>query len=241
MTETIESRTDDAFEVLRGRASSSVFLTAEHAMQRFPAGFSLPSADAWLEGTHWAYDLGVEPIVRALAATLSAPAVMAGFSRLLVDPNRAEHEETLFRSEAEGRAIALNASLAAEERELRLSRLYRPYHDAIDARLSRTRAEVLFSVHSFTPVYEGAERPMELGVLFNREEDLAERMRRSLEAAGFKVAMNEPYSGKEGLIHAAERHAHAHERRAVELEVRQDLAVSPAFRARLVDSLARFF
>jgi predicted N-formylglutamate amidohydrolase len=241
MTETFEAEIDHAFEALGGHAGSSVFLTAEHAKERFPGGYALPPADAWLEGTHWAYDLGVEPLVRELSAALAAPAVMAGFSRLLVDPNRAEHEETLFRVEAEGRRIELNAALAASERERRLVALYRPYHQAIDARLGMSRSEVLFSVHSFTPVYEGAVREMELGVLFNREDDLAERMRRALERDGFRVSMNEPYSGKEGLIHAAERHADTHGRRAIELEVRQDLAVDIGFRARLVRSLGRFF
>jgi predicted N-formylglutamate amidohydrolase len=241
MTETFEAEIDHAFEALGGHARSSVFLTAEHAKERFPVGYTLPPADAWLAGTHWAYDLGVEPLVRELSGTLAAPAVLAGFSRLLVDPNRAEHEETLFRVEAEGRRIELNAALPVPERERRLSVLYRPYHQAIDARLGASRSEILFSVHSFTPVYEGAVREMELGVLFNREDDLAERMRRALERDGFRVAMNEPYSGKEGLIHAAERHADAHGRRAIELEVRQDLAVDAGFRARLVRSLGRFF
>lgn len=236
-----ESAHEQAFEALSGRPDSTVFLTAEHAMERFPMGFSLPAEDAWLRGTHWAFDLGVEPLVRELSAALLAPAVMAGFSRLLVDPNRAEHEETLFRAEAEGRVIALNAHLDDPERERRLAALYRPYHAAVDAGLSATKGEVLFSVHSFTPVYDGHVREMELGVLFNREDDLAEQLRRALESAGFRVAMNEPYSGKEGLIYSAEHHADAHGLRALELEVRQDLAVDAVFRARLVEALRRFF
>jgi predicted N-formylglutamate amidohydrolase len=241
MTEMIEAAIDHAFEALPGREGSTIFLTAEHAMQRFPEGYALPRGDAWLDGTHWAYDLGVEPLVRELGGAMAAPAVMAGFSRLLVDPNRAEHEATLFRVEAEGKPIALNAEISTDERERRLRSLYRPYHGAVDARLGRCRAEILFSVHSFTPVYAGAVREMEVGVLFNREDDLAERLRRALERDGFRVAMNEPYSGKAGLIHAAERHADAHGRRALELEVRQDLAVDADFRARLIRSLARFF
>jgi predicted N-formylglutamate amidohydrolase len=241
MTETIEAASDHAFEVLPGRAGSTIFLTAEHAMERFPRGYALGRGDTWLAGTHWAYDIGAEPLVRELAEALAAPAVMAGFSRLLVDPNRAEHEETLFRVEADGRLIELNARLSEVERERRLAAFYRPYHQAVDARLARTRAEVLFSVHSFTRVYEGAVREMELGILFNREDELAERLRGALEKDGFRVAMNAPYSGKDGLIHAAARDAGAHGRRALELEVRQDLAVDPVFRARLVRSLGRFF
>ena len=59
--------------------------------------------------------------------------------------------------------------------------------------------------------------------------------------AGFLVALNEPYSGREGLIYAAERHAGTHGRRALELEVRQDLATDPSARRQIVGALARFF
>ncbi len=42
------------------------------------------------------------------------------------------------------------------------------------------------------------------------------------------------YSGRAGLIYCAKRHAVAHGRRAIELEVRQDLAVEPGVRQRVV-------
>jgi predicted N-formylglutamate amidohydrolase len=100
---------------------------------------------------------------------------------------------------------------------------------------------VLVSVHTFTPVYEGERRPMEVGVLFDTQDALAERAERALRAAGFATAMNEPYSGKAGLIYAAERHATTHGRMALELEIRQDLAVIPEQRARIVTALAGFF
>jgi predicted N-formylglutamate amidohydrolase len=81
---------------------------------------------------------------------------------------------------------------------------------------------------------------MEIGVLFDREDALAAVLAEALAAEGFVVAMNEPYSGKEGLIYAAERHASAHGKHALELEVRQDLAVKPEARARVVAALRRF-
>jgi predicted N-formylglutamate amidohydrolase len=81
---------------------------------------------------------------------------------------------------------------------------------------------------------------MEIGVLFDREDALAAVLAEALAAEGFVVAMNEPYSGKEGLIYAAERHASAHGKHALELEVRQDLAVTPEARARVVAALRRF-
>jgi len=231
----------EAYEALEGTPDAPVFLTCEHASERLPDGWTWRPRDARLAGTHWAFDLGARDLVLELAAAMEAPAVLSRFSRLLVDPNRPEDSETLFRAEAEGAPVELNRDLSAEERARRIERCYRPYHDAIDRRLAAHAAPVLFSIHTFTPVYEGAVRPMEVGVLFDTQDELAECAADAIREAGFVTALNEPYSGKAGLIHAAEHHAQRHGRKALELEVRQDLAVRPEVRARLVAALARFF
>lgn len=231
----------EAYEALEGAPGAPVFLTCEHASERLPDGWAWHPRDARLAGTHWAFDLGARDLVLELAASMEAPAVLSRFSRLLVDPNRPEDSETLFRAEAEGAAVELNRDLSGEERARRIERYYRPYHDAIDRRLAAHAAPVLFSIHTFTPVYEGEVRPMEVGVLFDTQDELAERAAAAIRSAGFVTALNEPYSGKAGLIYAAEHHAQRHGRKALELEVRQDLAVRPEVRARLAAALAAFF
>lgn len=231
----------EAYEAITGDPRARVFITCEHASERLPEGYAWRANDRRLVGTHWAYDLGAREIVFELAEALQAPAVLSRTSRLLVDPNRRETDPTLFRDEAEGAPVELNSNLSDEEREKRLALYYRPYHEAIDARLPLYEAPILFSVHTFTPLYEGQTRPMEVGVLFDKQDELAERAAEAIRAAGFVTAMNEPYSGKEGLIYSAEHHAGKHGRRALELEFRQDLAVRPDARARLVEALARFF
>lgn len=231
----------EAFETIEGAQTANVFLTCEHASERLPDGYAWHPRDERWRGTHWAFDIGAAAIVHELAAGLNAAAVLSRFSRLLIDPNRPKDSDTLFREEAEGETIELNRDLTDAEKKRRIERYYQPYHDAITSFLSRYPAEVVFSIHTFTPVYEGEARPMEVGVLFDTQDELAERAGEALRAAGFVTAMNEPYSGKAGLIHAAEYHAQAHGRRALELEVRQDLSVNPEFRARLVETLGRFF
>lgn len=231
----------EAWEALEGEIDAPVFLTCEHASQRLPAGWSWPERDRRLVGTHWAYDLGAAEIARELAAALRAPAVLSRFTRLLADPNRAEEDDSLFRTRADGEPVELNLRIDDDDRRRRLEGYHRPYHRAIDERLGAHRAEILFSIHTFTPVYEGQVRRVEVGVLFDTQERLACDLARAIADAGFVTALNEPWSGREGLIYAAERHAGAHGRRALELEVRQDLAVSAEVRSRLVPVLARFF
>ncbi len=231
---------DEAYEFISGSVDAPVFLTCEHASERFLHPWSLDGHDARLAGTHWAFDPGAREIVHELAALLDAPAVLARFARLIIDPNRDLASPTLFRSDADGFPIHLNLGISDDDRRERIERFYLPYHRAIDAALARCSAPLVFPIHTFTDEYEGTRRHMEVGVLFDEEESLAERLRDALLDAGFVVAMNEPWSGKDGLIYSAERHARNHGRRALEIEARQDRAMRPEFRARLVPVLASF-
>ena len=232
---------DDAVEIVSGDVDAPIFLTCEHASERLPEGFSWPEGDARLRGTHWAYDLGARAITLELAAALHASAVLSRFTRLLADPNREEEHADLFRTHADGEPVMLNAALSVEEQTRRIVGYHRPFHAAVDAALARVRAPTLLSIHSFTPNYQGELRTVEIGVLFHHDEPEARALGAALSHAFPHVAYNEPWSGLVGLIYSAERHATAHGRIALELEVRQDLAENPAFRARLVAVLADYF
>lgn len=230
---------EEAWEIVRFGSGAGILITCEHASQRLPAPWSWSERDQRrLVGTHWAYDLGAAELAREYAQAIGAVAVLSRFSRLLVDPNRPEDSDTLFRAIAEGEPVELNAAIDPAEREIRLDAYYRPFHEAVDREVAASGAPILLAMHSFTPLYEGTTRTLEVGVLFDEEEALALQMVDTLSRAGFAAAPNEPYSGREGLIHVVKRHARTHARRAIEIEVRQDLAVDPAFRARLVPLLA---
>jgi predicted N-formylglutamate amidohydrolase len=110
----------------------------------------------------------------------------------------------------------------------------------LDEALARSHAPLLLSIHSFTPNYEGEVRDVELGVLFNEEEEHADALYERLMRAFANVRKNEPWSGRGGLIYSAETHAQRFGRIALELEVRQDRLEDPSYRARLVPVLAEF-
>jgi len=231
------TQASDAVEILLPEGRSHVLLTSEHAGGDLPPGEAWPEADAWLRETHWAVDLGAAALTRELSVALHAPAVLARYSRLWVDANRPEDSDTLFREMAEGRPVALNRGLSAAQREARMERCYAPYHAAVDATLAASEASIVFAIHSFTPLYEGEPRSLGVGVLFDREEQLAKDVASALAPLPQPVALNEPYSGRLGMIYSASHHAQRHGRRALELEVRQDLCVDAAFRAQLVPLL----
>jgi len=220
------------------RDAPAVF-TCEHASERLPGPWTWPELDRRLLGTHWAYDLGAADLCRELAHASRAAAVLSRFSRLLADPNRAVDSPDVFRAFAEGLPVELNRAVTAEDRERRLA-LHRGYHEAADRAVEASTAKTLLAVHTFTPIYEGAARDVEVGVLFVDEERLAAELHLRFVRAGFRAALNEPYSGKDGLLYSVERHAVKHGRRPLELELRQDLAMDPVVRARVVEVVTRF-
>jgi predicted N-formylglutamate amidohydrolase len=231
----------EAAEEIAGDSSSRVVFTCEHASNALHEPWRWPEADRWLVDTHWASDLGAGAFTRRVAALLNAPAVLSTFSRLLIDPNRPLDSDTLFRQNADGRQVQLNQSLLESERQERIDRFYQPYHAAVSAMVERSRGDTVFAIHTFTDDYEGDKRVLELGVLFDDDEEPAYRLIEHLEAAGFHVKANEPWSGKGGLAYSPVRHAKEYGWCALEIEARQDLILQEAFAQRLAEALAAHF
>ncbi len=234
----ISGELTEAYEVLES-VEAPIVLSCEHATNRLPPGWTWPLKDAWLVETHWAFDLGIADVTRELATELGAPAVLSRFSRLLIDPNRDTASPTLFRDVADGRLVQLNRGLPWHERQRRLTELYMPFHQAFGRLAEAAPGADLLSLHSFTPIYEGGPpRPMEIGILFDREDVLARALANHLSDVGWVVALNKPYSGQGGNMYSVDHHAMANQRRAIELELRQDVTTDPARRERLVTDLA---
>lgn len=231
----------EAAEEIEGDLSSRVVFTCEHASNALHDPWRWPEQDRWLVDTHWASDIGAGAFTRRIAKLMNAPAVLSRFSRLLIDPNRPLDSDTLFRESADGKRVHLNESLLETDRRQRIERFYLPYHAAVSAMIRRSSGDTVFAIHTFTENYEGDRRSLELGVLFDDDEEPAYALIRHLEAAGFHVLANEPWSGKGGLAYSPVRHAKEFGWCALEIEARQDLIVQEDFAHRLAEALAGHF
>jgi predicted N-formylglutamate amidohydrolase len=216
------------FECIEGDRGKGLVLIADHAGRDLPeeyAALGLPPGEF---DRHIAYDIGVEGVTRRLAALTGAPAVMARFSRLLVDPNRGEDDPTLVRQLYDGTIVPGNYPIGEEERERRLGRFYRPYHDAVAALVASVAeacggAPFVFSVHSFTPSMQGVERPWHVGILWDSDDRAVRPLLDMLSAdPALVVGDNEPYDGAlrgDTLFRHAIVNGFAH----ALVEIRQDL------------------
>ena len=215
----------DAYELVGDPGTGPFLFTCEHATRRLPEWDAEPGDLPLLED-HWGWDVGAADLTRELALLCGSAALLSRFSRLVCVPNRDPGEASFVVGTVAGHALSFNRGVDEAERQRRRARYSDPYHAAIDRALAARTAgpEVrLCSIHSFTPVYDGCARPMEVGVLFDDHEAHAERLVASLAREGFAVARNEPYSGFAGLIYSARRHGRTHGVVYLELEVRNDL------------------
>lgn len=224
--------TDDAVQFHCPDRNSPWLVTCDHASNRVPDGVggSLGLSDADM-ARHIAWDPGAAGVARALADALGAPAVLSTFSRLVIDPNRGEDDPTLLMKLYDGTIIPRNRMADAAELERRKALYYTPYHRALADMAARQPDTVLVSVHTFTPQLNGrAPRPWDLGVLHSHRDSRLARalLARTAEAEpGLCLGDNEPYDGHLPGD-AIDRHALAHGRRNVLLELRQDLVATEA-------------
>ena len=228
--------------IVNPHAQGRFLFTAEHASNRIPSAYS--AGDTSFLHTHWAWDIGVDPLMRHLCESLDCCGVQSQFSRLWIDANRAPNQEGLIKESIDGVPLSFNQHVSQEERQRRLTDFHAPYHEAITRMiLAHTQPPLFVSLHSFTPVWDGELRSMDIGVLFDRDEEVAYALAEILREDGFFVALNEPYSGKNGLIYAAHRHGTAQRIPYVELEFNQSMLSSPervvSVASRLVDALSR--
>ena len=80
---------------------------------------------------------------------------------------------------------------------------------------------------------------MDIGILFDDHEDLADLLKHALEEDDFFVAKNEPYSGKFGLMYAAHRHGKKYNIRHLELEFNQAILCSDERIDRVAEKMIR--
>jgi predicted N-formylglutamate amidohydrolase len=231
------SMTDAPFEFVPGKGRAGLLFLCDHASNALPEPYGDLGLDPSLFRTHIASDIGAAEVTRTLAGIFEAPAVLARWSRLLIDLNRGEDDHTLVMKLSDGNIVPGNRGADAAEIASRVASFHAPYHARIETELAKIASvPVLISMHSFTPAWKGRARPWEVGVLWDRDARLAKPLMARLAQAGFAVGDNEPYSG-ELENDCLYRHGTMNGLPHVLIEIRQDMigedAAARAFAARL--------
>ncbi|TIX49950.1 N-formylglutamate amidohydrolase [Alteraurantiacibacter aquimixticola] len=228
--------TETSYRQIPAFDTHGIVSVCDHASNHVPDGIELGVGSEVLE-KHIARDIGAAGVVERMARRHGIPAHLGEVSRLVIDLHREEEVDGLIPTTSDG--ILIPGNIGAD-REGRIEKYYRPYHDALAAWLDEQDPQLILSIHSFTPELEskpGEERPWEIGLLYNEDDRAAQHAIRLFGELGVTVGDNEPYSGK--LLNATmNRHAEAHGRPYCAIEIRNDLIANEAGQARYAAMIA---
>lgn len=232
----------DPVRVLRPDGPSMFFLTADHAGRAVPASLGdlgVPLAE-W--DRHIAWDIGIAGVTEELSARLNATAVLQRYSRLVIDCNRNPSWPSAMPEISEYTPIPGNVGLTEAAKRARIGAIFTPYHDRIAALLDARAVQptIYVAMHSFTPVFKGESRSMDVGVLYDKDPVLALIMLDLLRAEGdLVVGENAPYAITALSDYSVPTHAEPRGLNHLEIEIRQDLIASPEGQKAWADRFAR--
>jgi predicted N-formylglutamate amidohydrolase len=216
------------FTTYNDQATSPVLLVADHASPYIPASLNQLGLADWVLERHVTWDIGSDKLARFLANELGAPAILASFSRLIIDPNRHPESRTSIPEISDGISIPGNIGLDEQQKARRVQSFFNPYHDAIENRLEQFFRNgivpALISVHTCSPVFDRIIRPWHVGIMWDKDPRIPLPMiKRLQQIEGVCVGDNEPYSGRHPHDFTIDHHAEAAGLPHVGIEVRQDL------------------
>lgn len=208
-------------------SEAPILLVCDHASCRFPEALGDMGLDPFARRCHLAIDIGAGALTECLSDSLGVTAVLAQYSRLVVDCNRELLDPGAFLEYGDGILVPGNRSLSQASKDQRAEEIYWPYHRAVDGQIGRLSSigppPAFIAIHSFTPVLNGESRPWQVGILWDTDDRLPEIFLAEFRAAGFLTGDNEPYSGKAPQDYTIDNHAEKNGLPHVGIEIRQDL------------------
>ena len=214
--------------MVNAEGQAPFLIICDHASCTVPRALNGLGLEEPVIRRHIGWDISAAEVARRLSTRFDAPLVMSRYSRLVIDCNRELDDPTSIPSISDGVIVPGNRDLVEHAVVARRKACFEPYHDAVEATLDRFRARghapAVISMHSFTPVFKGDERPWHVGILWNQDHRVPVPLIAELAKDGdIMVGDNEPYSGKDvygfSIMHHAEDHGFPH----VLVEIRQDL------------------
>ena len=236
-----------AVEVERPDGQAPVVLVCEHASRHIPSDLGNLGLSEGELSSHIAWDIGALQLARGLSERLDAPLVVGTVSRLVYDLNRPLEAADAIPERSETVDIPGNRDLDEQVRRDRHDRLHEPFHSALEQTLATQESRIggsvdLITVHSFTSVYGGVSRAVEIGFLFHRDDRLAQASLAAEAARGwYRTELNQPYGPQDGVTHTLELHGDDAGRRAVMIEVANGLIADPSDADAMAGHLALTF
>lgn len=235
-------KTVSPVHVTNAEGTGAFVIVCEHASNAIPPEYGDLGLDAATLQSHIAWDPGALDVARHLSEVLDAPLVAQRFSRLLYDCNRPPDAPSAIPAASEIYRIPGNEELSARGRRQRADRFYHPFKAALSQTIDdRLLSPAIVTIHSFTPIYEGVSRQVEIGILHDDDTRLADALLAAAGAgSGLVVRRNEPYGPQDGVTHTLRAHALPRRLLNVMIEIRNDLIATGEGQTAMAERLARW-
>lgn len=236
----------DPVTMIHEQAASDILLVCEHASNRFPKALGKLGLDAEAVLSHVAWDPGALGVSLHLSELLDASFIHQNYSRLVYDCNRPPSAHDAMPARSEVFDIPGNHDLSQDDKDARTNAIYRPFETAL-ANFIKTRREagrppIIITIHSFTPIYHGKKREVELGILYDQDTRLANAiLQSSPDEKDLIIRANEPYSPTDGVTHTLQTHALPFDLHNVMIEIRNDLIETKDQQKTMAEKLSRLF
>jgi len=227
---------ESVVEVSRSEARSRIVLVCEHASSHIPENLHDLGISLAARRSHVAWDPGAMAVAQRLSQDLDAVLVASTVSRLVYDCNRPPEAPDAIPTHNEAYDVPGNVGLTDQEKRARVARYYTPFRERLTSEIAGRTDPVIVTVHSFTPIYNGEKRDVEIGVLHDRDSLLADAVMRV--ADSHDVRRNAPYGPEDGVTHTLKEHAVNLGHLNVMIEVRNDLIADEAGQAVMAKTLA---
>ena len=241
MNHTSEANETPVAELLNATGQAQILLVCEHASNFIPSHLeSLGLSDDDLI-SHAAWDPGALAVATKMAQFLDAPLVTSRISRLVYDCNRPPTADDAMPERSEVIDVPGNAGLTKVDQQTRIDAYYMPFRTLLARTIETREVTALVTIHSFTPVYQGQPRSVEIGLLHDADTRLADAMLESAATQGaHDVQRNAPYGPKDGVTHTLKEHALPLGISNVMIEVRNDLIRDAAKQEEMALLLSRW-
>lgn len=212
----------------RKSTPTRLVVTCEHGGNLVPEEYAeLFRPHAEVLKTHRGHDIGALDLAKLMASAARAPLYFSTTTRLLIDLNRSLGHPSLFSEATRG--------LSAIERQRMLDVHYRPYREDVEQAIAELalKSRVLhLSIHTFTPVLQGAVRKADVGLLYDPSRQFERKFcgewARALSTrdSTLVVRRNYPYRGvADGFVTYLRKRLPERRYAGVELEVNQKFPI----------------
>ncbi|WP_280546612.1 N-formylglutamate amidohydrolase [Halomonas sp. 11-S5] len=215
-------------EIHNRQANGPVVILCEHASHHIPEPYHDLGLNPAHRCSHAAWDPGARTVAVKLSEMLHAPLVASRISRLVYDCNRPPEAASAMPQRVEIIDVPGNHKLTAAQRSARVEAFYRPFCDAVTSVLVEREAHdiptVLITIHSFTPNFHGRARAVEIGILHDADQRMADAMLAHSQLLPHRrIQRNVPYGPEDGVTHSLKLHGIDNGLANVMIEIRNDL------------------